>query len=79
MIIQTRNAWQLIFLAVRKEFENTLTVAQKDDFVKFCDKKFSQGYKIQTKSMGDTQTAVGMMLEYCKTIGVVEWKTKGGK
>lgn len=74
MIIQTRSAWLLIYTAVHNEFERTLTPAQMKAFNDFCARKFPQGYEMSTETMGEIQTAVDLMTEFCKMNGVVEWK-----
>ena len=74
MLINTRQGWKLIFDAVHRSFENTLTTRQKTAFSAYCAKRFPRGYEMKTDSMGDTQTAVKLMLEFCKQIDVEEWE-----
>ncbi len=78
-MIQTRQGWKLIFAAVRKSFEDTLTADQKTAFSAFCAKRFPQGYEMKTDSMGDTQTAVRLMLDFCRQIDVDTWKMRGSE
>jgi hypothetical protein len=73
MIVKTRSAWMLILSAIKRDFDNTLTDTQKKAFVAFCDKKFKD-YEISTETMGEIQTAVDMMTEFCKMNGIKEWK-----
>ena len=72
-MIQTRNAWLLIYTAVRDRFENALTPKQVTAFDVFCNEKFPQGYIMNTETMGEIQTAVSLMTEFCKQVNITEW------
>lgn len=73
MIIQTRNSWLLILSSIKKDFDNTLTPSQKKAFGVFCDEKFKE-YTMSTETIGEIQTAVTLMLEFCKMNGIKKWK-----
>lgn len=73
MIIETRSGWLLILSSIKKDFGRTLTDAQKTAFVEFCDRRFKE-YTMSTETTGEIQTAVYLMLEFCKMNGIMEWK-----
>ena len=73
MIIETRSGWLLILSSIKKDFDSTLTDTQKTAFIEFCNRRFKE-YTMSTETMGEIQTAVYLMLEFCKMNGIMQWK-----